>query len=147
MRSRPKTQSGVILIEALVGMLIFLIGILALMGMQAAAISNTSQAKYRSDASLLAGQIVSQMWSDPNNIPSYSYVSGGSSSNTFVSAWVGRTTNTLPGTSATSNPPVITVSALVNGGYDVVVIVRWQAPNEASITPHNFTTTSRIAFN
>ena len=90
MKANTQKQAGVILIEALVGMLIFLIGVLALMGMQAAAISNTSQAKYRSDASLLAGQIVSQMWSDPNNIPSYSYVSGGSSSNTFVRAWVGK---------------------------------------------------------
>ena len=134
------------LIEALVGMLIFMIGILALMGMQAAAISNTSQAKFRSDAALLAGQIVSSMWADPNNIPAYAYTSG-TSANTKVNAWVASVSNTLPGASATTNAPAITVSALTNGGYDVSVTVRWQAPNETTANAHNFTTTSRIAFN
>lgn len=145
-RSNPAKQSGVMLIEALVGMLIFLIGVLALMGMQAAAISNTTQAKYRSDAALFAGQIVSQMWSDPNNISSYAYTSGGSSSNANVNAWVARISDVLPGTTASSNPPSITTT-LNNGGYDVVVTVRWHGPTEPATTVHNFTTTSRIAFN
>ncbi|MEP7155321.1 MAG: pilus assembly protein PilV [Betaproteobacteria bacterium] len=140
-------QSGVMLIEALVGMLIFLIGVLALMGMQAAALSNTTQAKYRSDAALFAGQIVSQMWSDPANIPSYAYLTGGTSPNANVNVWVARISNTLPGTTAAVNPPVIRVSALVNGGYDIDVTVRWQAPNETAATGHNFRSTSRIAFN
>jgi len=135
------------LIEALVGMLIFLIGIIALMGMQAAALSNTTQAKYRSDAALFAGQIISQMWSDPANINSYNY-SGGSSTNTNVAAWVASITNDLPGTSATTNPPVISaVANVTNGGFDITVTVKWQAPNETIAAPHNFTTTSRIAFN
>ena len=142
----PTKQSGVMLIEALVGMLIFLIGILALMGMQAAAISNTTQAKYRSDAALFAGQIVSQMWSDPNNIASYAYTSGGSSTNANVNAWVSRISNTLPGTSASTNPPSIAIAAS-NGGFDITVTVRWQAPNETAATAHNFASTSRIAFN
>ena len=44
------------LIEALIGILIFSIGILALIGMQAAAIRNTADARYRSEASFLANR-------------------------------------------------------------------------------------------
>ena len=43
-----RTQAGVMLIEALIGILIFSIGILALIGMQGAAIRNTTDARYRS---------------------------------------------------------------------------------------------------
>jgi len=39
-----KNQAGVMLIEALIGILIFSIGILALLGMQGAAIKNTTDA-------------------------------------------------------------------------------------------------------
>ena len=144
MKANTQKQAGVILIEALVGMLIFLIGVLALMGMQAAAISTTSQAKYRSDAALFASQIVSQMWADPNNIATYGYLSG-SSSNPFVNQWVSRVTTSMPGTSTSTNPPRILVT-LASGGYNVVVNVRWLAPNETGAA-HSFTATSRIAFN
>ena len=44
-------QQGVVLLESLIAILIFSMGILALVGLQAAMISNTSNAKYRADAS------------------------------------------------------------------------------------------------
>ena len=59
-----KNEAGVMLIEALIGILIFSIGILALLGMQGAAIKNTTDARYRSEAAFLATQIVGQMWLD-----------------------------------------------------------------------------------
>ena len=43
-------QSGVMLIEALVGILIFMIGILALIAMQATAIRTAGDARYRTEA-------------------------------------------------------------------------------------------------
>lgn len=55
------TQSGVMLIEALVGVLIFSIGILALIGLQAVAIREVTEAKFRSDASLIADQVAGQL--------------------------------------------------------------------------------------
>ena len=58
-------QRGVMLIEALIGILIFSIGILALLGMQAVAMSATIDAKYRSEASFLANEVIGVMWADP----------------------------------------------------------------------------------
>lgn len=51
-------QTGSVLLEALVAILIFSIGILALVGMEATAISTVSDAQYRSTAGFLANQIV-----------------------------------------------------------------------------------------
>jgi type IV pilus assembly protein PilV len=57
-----QSQAGVMLIEALIGILIFSIGILALLGMQGSAMKNTTDARYRSEAAYFASQIVGQIW-------------------------------------------------------------------------------------
>lgn len=59
-------QRGVILLETLIAVLIFSIGILALVGLQAVMIGNTSDAKYRSEASLIAQKRIAEIWgTDP----------------------------------------------------------------------------------
>lgn len=50
------------LIEALLGILIFSLGILSLVAMQTAAVSAQSDARYRIEAANLADQIVSDIW-------------------------------------------------------------------------------------
>lgn len=66
-------QAGVILLETLIAILIFSIGILALVGLQAVMISNTSDAKYRSEASFIAQKRIAEIWgADPLNIGSMS---------------------------------------------------------------------------
>lgn len=45
--------------------LIFSMGVLALVGLQAAMIKNTSDSKFRAEASLIAQQRIGLMWSDP----------------------------------------------------------------------------------
>ncbi|MBK8385246.1 MAG: hypothetical protein IPL11_06065 [Candidatus Accumulibacter sp.] len=57
-----KAQAGVMLLEALIGILIFSLGILSLVALQATSIQLTSDAKYRTDASLLANRLIGQMW-------------------------------------------------------------------------------------
>lgn len=60
----PDRQSGSVILEALIAILIFSVGILAMVGMQATAISNVSDAKYRADAGFLADQIIGVMWAN-----------------------------------------------------------------------------------
>lgn len=64
-------QSGSVLIEALVSVLIFSMGILALVGLQGAMIKNSSDAKYRADASFIAQERLGLMWTDPTNVANY----------------------------------------------------------------------------
>lgn len=65
MKRKLSNQSGVVLLETLIAILIFSVGILALVGIQAAMISNTSEAKYRSDANLIVQKRIAAIWTDP----------------------------------------------------------------------------------
>lgn len=60
--SRKDKQSGIFLIEVMISILIFSIGVLGLVGLQAIAIQNSANAEGRTLASTLANDIVSQMW-------------------------------------------------------------------------------------
>ena len=51
-------QQGVMLLEALVAILIFSIGILAIVGMQASAVRAVTDSRSRSEASFFANQLI-----------------------------------------------------------------------------------------
>lgn len=57
-----KTQSGVLLIEVMIAILIFSFGLLGLAGLQANATQNSTNAEERIRASLLANDMVSMLW-------------------------------------------------------------------------------------
>src|ERR1039458_7256925 len=65
---RAKTQeTGSVILEAMIAILIFSMGILALVGMQATAINSVADAKYRSTAGFLAEQIIGTVWATRQN--------------------------------------------------------------------------------
>jgi type IV pilus assembly protein PilV len=123
-RSAPKsTQEGVLLIEAMIAILIFSIGILAIVGLQATMVKNTADSKFRSDASYIAQARIGAMWTDPANLTSYV------ETNTDISTQ-------LPGGKRT-------VAALATAGqYQVTVTWIQPGPNA---TTHTFTTIARIS--
>lgn len=111
------------LIEVLIGMLLFLIGIVGLISLQAMSIKSTVDAKYRTEASYLANQIIGRMWSDPANLNAYSLTGTAvcpSSPSSELDKWVCNVKNTLPNATGT-NSPLITIS-----GTRVMVQVFWQ---------------------
>jgi type IV pilus assembly protein PilV len=71
LRENPSFQQGVVLLESLIAILIFSLGVLGIVGLQASMIKNTSDAKYRSDAAYIAQQRIGQMWADPGNLADY----------------------------------------------------------------------------
>jgi type IV pilus assembly protein PilV len=89
-RHRPAGQRGVALIEVMVGLLIFLIGVLGIIGLQAKAIQFTVQAEDRSRAALLANDLVVQMWTQRSTeLPQMA-----------VNDWKARVAASLPAASA-----------------------------------------------
>ncbi|MDP3088001.1 MAG: prepilin-type cleavage/methylation domain-containing protein [Methylotenera sp.] len=64
-----KLQKGVALLESLIALLIFSMGILAIAGLQGFMIKGTTEAKNRSDASVIAQRRVAMMWSDAKATP------------------------------------------------------------------------------
>jgi len=51
---KSKTQQGIALLESMIAILIFSMGILALAGLQGVLVKNTSDAKYRAEATFIA---------------------------------------------------------------------------------------------
>ena len=123
-------QRGATLLEALIGILIFSIGILALVGMQALAIKHMSDAKYRSDASFFANEIIGQMWVNRASLGTYAYAGAGAPP-AAINSWVTSIQNALPGVTAAANLPIITVA-----GTTVTVTVRWQLPGGSDVHRH-----------
>jgi type IV pilus assembly protein PilV len=111
-----KHQQGSMLLEALIAVLIFSLGILALVGLQGTMIKNTGSSKYRADASYIAEQRIGAMWADPANLASYVDASAVSISD-------------LPN-------GMRQVTSLGSGSYKVTI--GWTAPGETT----NATTTA-----
>ena len=103
-----RKQAGVVLIEALLGILIFSIGILALIGMQSVAVKNTIDARYRTEAAYLANSILSQIRLDMANITLYP----DSNTANYVprATWRNQVEATLPGIKIASAQRVPTIS-------------------------------------
>lgn len=116
----PFKQRGFVLIEALIGILIFSLGILAMLGMQAVGMRTVIDAKYRSEAAFLANQIVSEMWVDRPDLANYDTTTGTGTSER--AAWIAQVQNTLPQATG-ANAPTIAVL-----GQQVIVTVSWQRP-------------------
>ncbi len=163
-----KQQAGVMLLEALIAILIFSLGILGVVGMQASAIAASRDAKYRSDASLLANDLVGLMWSGTRDGASLQANFQGSAG--FVSAFAendparcsdhpgsdgliycqwynNQVVNALPGVLA--NPPQVTVvpgipagGLLPQSASKVKIVVQWMAPNDP--VAHSYTLTVQI---
>ncbi len=144
--ARQAPQAGVMLLEALIAILIFSLGVLALVGLQTVSIRQSSEAKYRADALMYANEIIGQMWVDNRTFANLSaqYQTGGPAFN----AWLARiqNSNSLPGVAA--NPP--TIDPLLAGNpldpsTQMTVTVRWKAPNEPVSDPvHSVTVVAQI---
>ena len=126
-------QSGVMLLEVLVGILIFSIGIVAMLGMQATAMRATVDAKYRTEASFLTNEIIGQMWIDRPNLANYQTPASCPAGKPC--AWISRVQTLLPNSSG-ANAPTIIVS-----GSQVTITVRWRRPGETSDSNHTASAT------
>lgn len=131
----PGNERGVMLIEALAAILIFSIGILAVVGMQAVAIKDVAAAKYRSEAAFLAQELLSQMWTDNGNIGTYAYAGAGAPP-PKIQAWVTKVQSRLP--DGANQPPTVTLTNLVPAapaaptGATVQITVKWRLPEEVT---------------
>jgi type IV pilus assembly protein PilV len=144
-------QQGVMLLEALVGVLIFSIGILGMVSMQATAIQNSSSATYRTEASYLANQIIGTMWADKANLADYALNAGAArcavgatnTNNANVFSWLQNDVARLPGnTLAASGVQGLQQRIEIGAGNLVTVTLCWQSPKDNA--PHNFVATAQI---
>lgn len=142
--SRAGGQGGSVLLEALVAILIFSVGILAVVGMQTSAVKAASDAKYRSDASLLANELLGQMWVTNRNATNMqtNFQGGGGTDGAAYTTWFANVAAALPGVGAGVNQPLVTVN---NANGQVTIVVYWKLPSEPAGNPaHNYTVMAQI---
>lgn len=124
MRSNYRTSRGIALIEALVGILIFSVGVLGLVGMQATMTRAQSSAKYRADAAYLSSEIIGTMWADTPNLASYASTAGSACTYQRCADWLGKVAGGLPQGAAQ-------VSVTTSTG-DVGITMTWSVANEGT---------------
>lgn len=146
----PSKQRGSMLLESLIAILLFSVGILAIVGLQAAAVKNSADAKYRADAALLANQLIGQMWVGDHSQLTTNYTSPGvgTQAGPLYNAWIPNVQATLPGIAASTYPSVtISQSPASNGVITntVTIIMYWKMPSDpANAQPHKYTTIAQI---
>ena len=123
--AQTKRQQGIALLESLIALLIFSMGILALAGLQGFMLKGASEAKNRSDASVIAQRRVAMMWTDAKDTPA------------ALSAAYAEVNTAVP--DLPNGLRTTAFNALVPD--EVTVTVTWQAPGEPQ---HNFSTNANI---
>ena len=146
-RNLGRDQSGAFLLEALIGILIFSLGVLGIVGLQARAIRFTNDAEYRAEAMYLANALISQMWTDDRAGLKAKYDSA-------IGTGIGYTTfkarvDTALAGATISPAPVVIVDGpaplpQANSTTSNVVQVQiyWSLPGDT--VTHNYTTTGVI---
>jgi type IV pilus assembly protein PilV len=114
-----KMQTGSVMLEALIAILIFSFGLLAISGLQGAMIKNTTDSNYRAEAGYIVQQQVGRMWADPTNLASY------------------------VGTTAIPRLPNGSLVVTRTTGNRFNFVVTWRTPGQDT---HNFTTNASIDF-
>ncbi|MGA8053476.1 MAG: type IV pilus modification protein PilV [Burkholderiales bacterium] len=158
MEIRPTRQAGMMMIEALVGILIFSLGILALVGLQATTVSSVADAQYRVEAVNMTNQLLSQIWTNVDRTSEQTVrdslqqfehnatgnaetcaFSGDASVHPVVTSWTSlASAHGLPGVTG-ARQQVVVNTALNNL---VMITVCWQAPSETS--PHRHTVVANV---
>lgn len=134
-RQRPVASHrvrGVVLIEVLVAMLIFLLGVIGLVGLQSAMTRAQTDSKVRADAALLATDVVGRMWSDLTSMATFN--GSGCASNANCKEWQTKVRNSLP-----NGNGAVAVDATTG---DVAVTITWTMPGGES---HQYVTHTTVA--
>ena len=155
-------QRGGFLLEALVGILIFTLGVLGLFALQARAIGYSSDAQYRGEAAYLANAYLSKMWAMPRATLTTLFDGAGEAE---YDAFAARIAERLPGAGAIpGNPTVVITQPAAAGGMAVVpgtnmsltdnstlvtITIQWMQPStiEGETVTHQYVISSILGIN
>jgi len=119
--SRRPAQAGVMLLEVLISVVIFSIGLLGLVALQTKAHQYSMSAEDTNRAALLANEIVSVMWASQSaSVPDATYT-----------AWQDRVA------SAPADGLPNGVGEVVTAGNTATITIRWRPPSAASDASDN----------
>jgi type IV pilus assembly protein PilV len=121
-----RTQHGIALLECLMALLIFSVGLLGLLGLEARVMNISVDSENRGRAALIASEIASQMWLNKTVLPTTTAYT------TLVANAGDQTQGGLPGGVAT-----VTQIGTANTAD---ITITWQEISDAPATPSQLTT-------
>jgi len=132
------------LLEALIAIVIFSVGILGLVALQARAISLEQDAQYRAQAATLANQLLADIMASNPTSACADYAPTAAK----TVAWVAQVQATLPGVTSSNLPTVAVDCAPTSSGGVVLkgnpiqaqVTISWKLPSAKEA--HSYTVTS-----
>lgn len=143
--SSHRRSAGFTMIEVLVALLVFSLGVLGLVAIQATATRMANDARDKAVATFLADQILARMLiSDPTTALSFAHhatgttacnPTGAASANATVTAWLAEVTQQLPNAVSTLQQIVVTAP------NEVTVRLCWQNGEDA---PRSLTVSNQV---
>ena len=145
MKTIQKSQGGVVILEVLVSIVIFAVGVLGIVGLQAVTAKAGINARFRTEAAALSDELVAraQTWTDLStlvtNFTGTTAAGGTTTGGTEYQSWsndrLARATTGLPGAQATVTFPA-PLSVTPGAGVLMTVEISWQAPGGDSRSSH-----------
>jgi type IV pilus assembly protein PilV len=145
---KKQSQSGVFLLEALIAILIFSLGILGMVAMGGTAIASQSDAQFRTEAANFASEIASKIAlnvdrANPASVTNFAHLpvpggycnfAGSASTNAVVLDWIDRVRGAVAGVpglpGATNVSESIAVDTTPGSGFNrVTITVCWKPPS------------------
>jgi type IV pilus assembly protein PilV len=151
-----KGQAGIVLLEALIAILVFSLGILTVIGIQAMSIKMAGEAQWRTRAALLADRLVGEMWASGLDIAGLKMAFTSPDGDAYEK-WLEDVRNIdnsgLPDVAAAdesehSTLPTVTVEDAAGADFGrVVVTLYWRTPSMSADQRHRHIVTSQIVRN
>ena len=118
-------QNGGSLLEGLLAIVLFSVGLMSLLMLLSVSLIETGNARYRSEAILLASDLIAQMWTGDRSLTELRSRFTEPASEDYKN-WLATVHARLPGTSGTTNLPTISI----DDQRQVKILMRWQAPGD-----------------
>ncbi len=125
---RKEKEKGFFVLEVMIAMLVFGVGILGLLHVYTASIANNGDAQNRVTAAYLAQNIIGQMILDKGNLENYTKGEGEA-----YEAWKEDVNNSLLG--GADNPPEITIEE-VDGVKKATIKIYWKTTNNENVSKY-----------
>ncbi|MFM7669459.1 MAG: hypothetical protein ACKO71_02755 [Betaproteobacteria bacterium] len=117
---------GSALIESLLALLVFVVGLLSLLVLLTSTLKQTDNARYRTEASLLASDLVSRMWSGDRSLDALRARFDPVAEE--YQQWLTRVQASLPGVTQDKNQP----NLVIDDTRTVSLTLRWQAASDTA---------------
>lgn len=136
------------MIEVLIALLLFMIGILGIVGLQASMMQAQTESKVRADAANMVDELAALMWAELGNKATIAnltnYSTSGCGASAACNAWQTKLGNTLPGGTLKDLAFDDTVDTWAETHGQVKVTLAWTLPNGSE---HQYVATFNVAQN